>query len=69
MPTSELSRMSMARERQMTVSREPRTILAMVKDTMETVASRDDILQKVMMEELSYPALRHPQNWKMSPPL
>eukprot|EP00975_Prorocentrum_lima_P043875 9202157-Prorocentrum_lima.AAC.1 len=32
---------------------EPRTILTMVKDTVETIASKDDRLKKLMMEELS----------------
>eukprot|EP00975_Prorocentrum_lima_P062365 12885265-Prorocentrum_lima.AAC.1 len=41
---------------------EPRTVLTMVKDTMDTVVSRDDILGKTMIDELSEPALRIPQN-------
>eukprot|EP00975_Prorocentrum_lima_P064799 12899702-Prorocentrum_lima.AAC.1 len=40
---------------------EPRTILTMVKDTMETVASRYALLKIVMMEDLSEPSLRKPQ--------
>eukprot|EP00975_Prorocentrum_lima_P057491 12058398-Prorocentrum_lima.AAC.1 len=41
---------------------QPRTALTVVRDTMETVASRDDILKKVMMEDLAQPSLRNPLN-------
>eukprot|EP00975_Prorocentrum_lima_P004063 883032-Prorocentrum_lima.AAC.1 len=41
---------------------EPRTTVTLVKDTMETVASNDDLLKKAMMEYLSEPTLRTPQS-------
>eukprot|EP00975_Prorocentrum_lima_P004565 989049-Prorocentrum_lima.AAC.1 len=41
---------------------EPRTVLTVVEDTMETGAYNDDLQTKVMMEELSAPALRNPQH-------
>eukprot|EP00975_Prorocentrum_lima_P035570 7477321-Prorocentrum_lima.AAC.1 len=42
---------------EMCIRDRPRTVLTVVKDTRETAASRDDILKKVMMEELSEPCL------------
>eukprot|EP00975_Prorocentrum_lima_P035165 7389851-Prorocentrum_lima.AAC.1 len=41
---------------------EPRTIITVVKDTMEAVVSRDDLLNKTIIGEMSEPALRNPQN-------
>eukprot|EP00975_Prorocentrum_lima_P069555 12927014-Prorocentrum_lima.AAC.1 len=41
---------------------EPGTILTAVRDTTEMVVFRDDILKKTLMDELSQPALRNPQN-------
>eukprot|EP00975_Prorocentrum_lima_P065366 12903057-Prorocentrum_lima.AAC.1 len=41
---------------------ESRTILTVVRDTMEAVVSKDDLLKKTMIDELSEPALRSPQN-------
>eukprot|EP00975_Prorocentrum_lima_P017251 3648781-Prorocentrum_lima.AAC.1 len=37
---------------------EPRTILTVVKDTMKAVCSRDGLLEKAMVDELSEPVLR-----------
>eukprot|EP00975_Prorocentrum_lima_P038473 8086102-Prorocentrum_lima.AAC.1 len=41
---------------------EPRTVLIVVKDAMEAVVSRDDVLKKTMIDEVSESASRHPHN-------
>eukprot|EP00975_Prorocentrum_lima_P065311 12902740-Prorocentrum_lima.AAC.1 len=41
---------------------EPRAILTVVRDTVETVASKEDLLNKILMDELSEPVLRNPRN-------
>eukprot|EP00975_Prorocentrum_lima_P015501 3284465-Prorocentrum_lima.AAC.1 len=41
---------------------QPRTVLPVVKDTMETAASAYDLQKKTMIDELSEPALRNPQH-------
>eukprot|EP00975_Prorocentrum_lima_P030848 6473658-Prorocentrum_lima.AAC.1 len=44
---------------------EPRTVLTVLRGTMEPVASKDELLRKAMREDLSLPQLRNPQSMEI----
>eukprot|EP00975_Prorocentrum_lima_P062122 12883930-Prorocentrum_lima.AAC.1 len=45
---------------------EPRTVLTVLKDSLEQVTSKDELLKKAMWDELSQPPWRNPQGMEIA---